>query len=113
MIDSTYRSELRDINEINYARFEAKLDQRIETLRAELKADIVGLEASSPAQSRYCCPPRPPRLRVKAVPAPSLYTGTCTRSLMCFRFATIVNVMITSSDHELHLLTCTSVHAPS
>jgi hypothetical protein len=32
---------------------------------------------------------------------------------MCFRFATMVNVMITSSDHELHLLQCTVVHAPS
>src|SRR5258705_6488296 len=39
--------------------------------------------------------------------------ATCTRSLRCFRFATIVNVMITSSDQELHLPTCTVVHAPS
>ena len=39
--------------------------------------------------------------------------GTCTRSLMCLRFATMVNVITTSSDHELHLPTCTAVHAPS
>ena len=38
--------------------------------------------------------------------------GTCTRSLMCFRFATMVNVMMTSSDQELHLLQCTAVQAP-
>jgi hypothetical protein len=29
---------------------------------------------------------------------------------MCFRFATMVKVMITSSDHELHLPTWTLVH---
>ena len=32
----TYRSELREMNELNYARFEAKLDQRIAEVRAEL-----------------------------------------------------------------------------
>jgi hypothetical protein len=31
--------------------------------------------------------------------------------LMCFRLATIVNVMITSSDHELLLRTCTKVRS--
>jgi hypothetical protein len=39
--------------------------------------------------------------------------GTCTRSLMCLRFATMVNVITTSSDHELHLPMCTLDHAPS
>ena len=32
----TYRSELREMNELNYARFEARLDQRIAEVRAEL-----------------------------------------------------------------------------
>jgi hypothetical protein len=40
LIDASYKSELREINEINFARFEAKLEQRIETLRSELKAEI-------------------------------------------------------------------------
>ena len=31
----------------------------------------------------------------------------------CFRLATMVKVMITSSDHELHLLMCTTDHAPN
>jgi len=30
---------------------------------------------------------------------------------MCFKFATIVNIMITSGDHELRLLTWTAEHA--
>src|SRR5690606_20185198 len=34
-------------------------------------------------------------------------------SLMCLRLATMVKVMITSSDHELHLLTWTTDQAPS
>ena len=41
MVDATYRSELRELNELNYTRFDAKLEQRV----AELRADIqVGLE---------------------------------------------------------------------
>ncbi len=35
-VDATYRSELRDLNELNFGRFDAKLEQRI----AEVKADI-------------------------------------------------------------------------
>jgi len=35
MVDATYRSELRELNELNYARFDAKLEQRIAELRAE------------------------------------------------------------------------------
>lgn len=36
LADGAYRAELRQQNELNYARFEAKLDQRISELRAEL-----------------------------------------------------------------------------
>ena len=32
LADATYRSELRELNETNYARFEAKLEQRIAEL---------------------------------------------------------------------------------
>jgi len=35
-VDATYRSELREQNELNFARFDAKLEQRIAELRAEL-----------------------------------------------------------------------------
>jgi len=37
MVDATYRSELREQNELNYARFDAKLEQRIAELRAEMQ----------------------------------------------------------------------------
>ena len=40
LIDATYKSDLRSINEINFARFDARLEQRVETLRSELKAEI-------------------------------------------------------------------------
>ncbi len=36
-VDATYRSDLREVNEHNFARFEAKLEQRL----AELKSDLV------------------------------------------------------------------------
>jgi len=35
-VDTTYRTELREVNELNFARFDAKLEQRIAELRAEL-----------------------------------------------------------------------------
>ncbi|HLB35066.1 MAG TPA: hypothetical protein VJL31_00685 [Gemmatimonadales bacterium] len=36
-VDATYRADLRQLNQANFARFDAKLDQRL----AELKADLV------------------------------------------------------------------------
>jgi hypothetical protein len=44
-VDSTYRSELKELNELNFARFDAKLEQRIAELRAELRTEIHGLKA--------------------------------------------------------------------
>ncbi len=35
-VDLTYRNDLRELNELNFARFEAKLDQRMAELRTEL-----------------------------------------------------------------------------
>jgi hypothetical protein len=43
-VDATYRSELREINELNWARFEAKLEQRIAEVRADLSAGLANLE---------------------------------------------------------------------
>jgi len=50
-VDATYRSELRELNELNFARFDAKLEQRIADLRTEfaelrgeLRAGLAGLE---------------------------------------------------------------------
>ena len=43
-VDATYRSELREANELSWARFDAKLDQRIAEVRTELanmKAELV------------------------------------------------------------------------
>jgi hypothetical protein len=47
MVDATYRSELRELNELNFARFDAKLEQRvveldakIDRLAAELRAEM-------------------------------------------------------------------------
>ena len=36
----TYRTDLRELNEINFARFDAKLEQRLAELRAELRVEI-------------------------------------------------------------------------
>ena len=42
-VDLTYRAELRDLNDLNFARFDAKLEQRLAELRAELRQEIVQL----------------------------------------------------------------------
>ena len=44
-VDLTYRSDLRDLNESNFARFDAKLEQRVAELDA--KIDRVGAELNA------------------------------------------------------------------
>ena len=41
-VDATYKAELRELNELNFARFDAKLAQRIGELRADLHAEMHG-----------------------------------------------------------------------
>jgi hypothetical protein len=36
-VDTAYRSELRELNELNFARFDAKLEQRIVEVKAEMR----------------------------------------------------------------------------
>jgi hypothetical protein len=43
-VDLTYRADLRELNELNFARFDAKLEQRVAELRSEihaLRADLL------------------------------------------------------------------------
>jgi hypothetical protein len=42
-VDLTYRADLRELNELNFARFDAKLEQRLAQLRAELRQEIAEL----------------------------------------------------------------------
>ncbi len=44
-VDATYRADLRELNELNFARFDAKLEQRMAELRGELKSEIAELRA--------------------------------------------------------------------
>lgn len=47
-VDATYRAELRELNELNFARFDAKLDQRVAELRSEIasfRTDLAALKA--------------------------------------------------------------------
>ena len=39
-VDATYRSDLRELNELNFARFDAKLEQRLAELHAKLDGKI-------------------------------------------------------------------------
>jgi hypothetical protein len=45
-VDLTYRTDLRELNELNFARFDAKLEQRLAELRASLRTEIAELRAS-------------------------------------------------------------------
>jgi hypothetical protein len=44
MVDATYRSELRELNDLNYARFDAKLEQRVAEVRADIQLGLERLE---------------------------------------------------------------------
>lgn len=44
-VDATYRADLRDLNELNFARFDARLEQRIAQLDAKLEQRAGQLEA--------------------------------------------------------------------
>jgi len=42
MVDVTYRSDLRELNELNFARFDAKLEQRLAELETRLTKRLFG-----------------------------------------------------------------------
>ena len=44
-VDATYKSDLREMNDLNFARFDAKLEQRIAELRAEMQIGFATLDA--------------------------------------------------------------------
>ena len=39
-VDLTYRTDLRELNELNFARFDAKLEQRLAELRSALQTEF-------------------------------------------------------------------------
>ena len=43
-VDTTYHADLRELNELNFARFDAKLDQRVAELRSEVRQELAQLE---------------------------------------------------------------------
>jgi ABC-type phosphate transport system auxiliary subunit len=45
LVDATYRSDLRELNELNFARFDAKLEQRWAQLDAKLEQRWTQLDA--------------------------------------------------------------------
>src|SRR2546427_10526559 len=45
MVDATYRSDLRELNELNFARFDAKLEQRLVELDAKWGSKWSALDA--------------------------------------------------------------------
>ena len=45
-VDATYRADLRELNELNFQRFDAKLEQRVGVLEATFEQRIGVLEAT-------------------------------------------------------------------
>jgi hypothetical protein len=39
-VDATYRNDLREINELNFQRFDARVGERLADLRAELRGEL-------------------------------------------------------------------------
>jgi hypothetical protein len=46
-VDLTYRTDLRELNELNFARFDAKLEQRLTELRLDLLRWMFGFWATT------------------------------------------------------------------
>jgi hypothetical protein len=44
-VDATYRNDLRELNELNFARFDAKLEQRVAQLDAKLEQRAAQVDA--------------------------------------------------------------------
>ena len=44
-VDATYRADLRELNELNFARFDAKLEQRVAELRSDFEQRFAGFDA--------------------------------------------------------------------
>ena len=44
--DTSYRGELRELNDLNFARFDAKLEQRLAEVKAELRLEIADLRTA-------------------------------------------------------------------
>jgi hypothetical protein len=44
-VDATYRTDLRELNELNFARFDAKLEQRVAQLEAKMDARFAEFRA--------------------------------------------------------------------
>jgi hypothetical protein len=44
-VDATYRADLRELNELNFARFDAKLEQRLAEIELKLEQRLAQLEA--------------------------------------------------------------------
>src|SRR5436305_7004913 len=44
-VDETYRADLRELNELNFARFDSKLEQRLAELRAELVRELADVKS--------------------------------------------------------------------
>lgn len=49
-VDATYRSDLRELNELNFVRFDAKLEQRVAELQANLDVKLDRVAAESTAK---------------------------------------------------------------
>jgi hypothetical protein len=44
-VDATYKSELKEMNELNWERFKATLHAEISSLRGELRSDMKSMQA--------------------------------------------------------------------
>lgn len=46
-VDATYRADLRELNEANFARFDAKLEQRLAELKGELLTELARAQTTT------------------------------------------------------------------
>ena len=49
-VDATYRADLRELNDLSFARFDAKLEQRLAELRTEVRTGLATLKGELVAE---------------------------------------------------------------
>jgi hypothetical protein len=49
-MDATYRADLRELNDVNFARFDAKLEQRLAEVKTELRQAVAELRTELATQ---------------------------------------------------------------
>jgi len=86
-VDATYRADLRELNETNFQRFDAKLEQRLAELRTEVRTGLATLKGELVAEIG--------KLRAETTAAIAHAQSTTVKWMFEFWAPTAVGIVLT------------------